>query len=325
MESSNTKYKSISYFLKKLNGIAPVIQKDFSGIEFLLPKVLIENHSSVISRLGLIWQDPVAAKNFLNEISIKDRDGRNGFSLEASREIFFLQQLNEFLYKTPQILKDTGFSARLDYISRPRNIRELIQRNCIDIVSPEYLAALRNSEKSRICGWREISSMEELRSAVLSPPKRTSWEKIGSILTSGSIASEEIINNALAIQRNDNRFVRIGEILKSEFNVCKEDIEKAASLQSGFLVLHLDRIPITHEAFSTVPEYFVREYGLLPVLRIGGKLVIAFEEPHLMRSFKAVRAIENYTKLSVVMAWVPSEAFDRRIMNYRPNFFEKGM
>lgn len=315
---------SLYSLLQKFRELAPSVAKDFSPIEFAIPINIIARFPHIIGNLNRIWSDDKKTDEYLKSLTFADREGRSGFDPATVSEIFFLRQLRDFLY-APAGINVGRIEDQLQQKSRPRNLRELIIRYGSASIPPGYISSLRIQTEIVGTGWGEIGSLNELRNLLMNPQPPKQWQKIGQILVENKVVSSEIIVQALAIQGKYPRDGRrlIGQILSTEFGISADQITKAACFQNGSFLLDLDSIACTHEAISTIPFSVAREFSMVPVMRIGKKVVVVYEEPFLARSLRMTSALEKQFQISVVNAWSSCGAIERRLGNYKANYSEK--
>lgn len=124
--------------------------------------------------------------------------------------------------------------------------------------------------------------------------KKVVSKKLGEVLISRGLISEEQLNEALAIQKKDGG--KIGEILVRLKYITEEAIAWALTVMYGFPYLPLENYTIDREIVQLVPEDMARKLQVLAVDRIGAVLTLAVVNP---LSEDEVRALEEKTQCKV--------------------------
>lgn len=101
--------------------------------------------------------------------------------------------------------------------------------------------------------------------------------KLGEILLANSLISPEQLWKALAAQAESGR--RLGQLLVEQGVVSEDDIAWALSNQLGYPYIFLTREIIDEEAVRLLPEEFLRERRILPILKFGGEMRLAMADP----------------------------------------------
>ncbi|MFC1644159.1 hypothetical protein ACFL5C_02420 [Candidatus Omnitrophota bacterium] len=125
-------------------------------------------------------------------------------------------------------------------------------------------------------------------------PEKRIGKKLGEILFSNGIISEEQLHRALDFQRHEGGL--LGEILVKLGYVKEEDIVHALTVQYGFPYLPLENYELKKEVKSAIPENVARQYSVVPLDLMGGIITVAMSNP---LNEKAVEDIEMITKKKV--------------------------
>lgn len=118
-------------------------------------------------------------------------------------------------------------------------------------------------------------------------------KQLGQLLIEKDIISNKQLEHALKIQGEKGGL--IGQILVSLGYATEEDIAQAITVQYGFPFLPLKGYEIDGEVIKLVPEHVAKQYGLIPIDKIGDTLTIAMSNPLNMQ---AVEDIEMLTQCS---------------------------
>ena len=120
---------------------------------------------------------------------------------------------------------------------------------------------------------------------------------LGSILFNSQIITENDIRAALAEQRKSG--CRFGEALVQLGIVAQEDIDWALANQWNIPYVRLKKDLVDRSAVELVPAALARQYGLLPLIRVGDELSVAMTDP---LNQEAVAAVEQLTGCRVTMS-----------------------
>jgi len=118
-------------------------------------------------------------------------------------------------------------------------------------------------------------------------------KQLGQLLIEKDIINSKQLEHALKIQGEKGGL--IGQILVSLGYATEEDIAQAITVQYGFPYLPLKGYEIDQEVISLIPEHVARQYGLIPIDKIGDTLTIAMSNP---LNKEAVEDIEMLTHCS---------------------------
>ncbi|MCW3059222.1 MAG: type secretion system protein [Capsulimonas sp.] len=115
----------------------------------------------------------------------------------------------------------------------------------------------------------------------------SSRQRLGELLVSHRLISQEQLENALAAQRH--RFQPLGQILMQQNLITEERLLQACALQKGFAAWHLQHDPPTKDALEFVPANLCRSYQILPVQAKAGRLFLAMRDPSDVDALDMVR------------------------------------
>ncbi len=101
--------------------------------------------------------------------------------------------------------------------------------------------------------------------------------KLGEILVSAGVITEEQLNHALTVQKTRKR--PLGELLCELGFATSDEIAKALAEQTGMRMLEPGQLVPDEEAISALPPGFCQGYKVLPVRDSQGKLLLAMSDP----------------------------------------------
>lgn len=125
-------------------------------------------------------------------------------------------------------------------------------------------------------------------------PENEKRKKLGEILRSSGLISEQQLQKALEFQKGEGGL--IGEILIKLGFVGEIDIVQALTTQYGFPYIPVENYELNQEMTKIIPENMARQYGVVPIDVMGDILTIAMSNP---LNDKAIEDVEILTKKKV--------------------------
>jgi type IV pilus assembly protein PilB len=102
-------------------------------------------------------------------------------------------------------------------------------------------------------------------------------KKIGDILIEKGLITQEILDQALTIQRQTGK--KLGQVLVDEQYITENDLADAISERVGVPKLSLQNLVIDPELLRLVGFELAKRHQVVPVFRIGNTLTIAMVDP----------------------------------------------
>ncbi|MBI3998009.1 MAG: response regulator [Armatimonadetes bacterium] len=193
-----------------------------------------------------------------------------------------LRRLRESAWGAP--LKVVAMSA----LAPPDDQERWMRAGCIGIVEkpidPKTLARV-------IASWLQGAPALDIR--------RTAGEaqphsRLGEILVENLFITPEQLERAIQAQTRSKK--RLGQILVEHGDVTEDDIAWALSNQLGYPYVYLTHDIIDEDAARLLPEAFLRERRILPVLKFGLEMTLAMADPTDQRT---IDEVVGRTKLQV--------------------------
>lgn len=272
----------------------PKLQAAFSGLEEKYPRTLAQKYFRIARKVDENWGTRETLR-YLDSLLMSERSERQGFGDEILEEVSFLKQLHEYLY--PILGRDPHdpFAKVSHNLLNMEAVQESgkAAKGKRKVSTPEAAAAAPERTAKRIDTgadrgllqlWPEISTSEELhlimderRAGLVSPRRDT--RKLGEILQERGLVTDQVIENALKIQKKSKQPQPIGQILVSLGVVVQEDVTFALCVQSGRLIIDLIQFPIVLESMEKVPVTVAREKEAVPVAVMERTLFLAVNDP----------------------------------------------
>jgi len=122
-------------------------------------------------------------------------------------------------------------------------------------------------------------------------------DRLGEILVANMFITEEQLEHARSAQPGSGK--RLGQILVERGHVSEDDVAWALSNQLGYPYVYLTRDIIDDEAARLLPDTFLRERRVFPILRFEQEMTLAMADPTDQRT---VDDVANQTGLRVKRA-----------------------
>ncbi len=119
-------------------------------------------------------------------------------------------------------------------------------------------------------------------------------KQLGELLVERGIINAKQLEQALKMQKEDGSL--LGQALVALGHATEEEIAHAITAQYGFPFLPLKGYEIEQDVINMVPENVARQYGIIPLDKMGDTLTIAMSNPLNMQ---AAEDIEMLTKSNV--------------------------
>jgi type IV pilus assembly protein PilB len=113
-------------------------------------------------------------------------------------------------------------------------------------------------------------------------------DKLGELLVANLLISPEQLSRAIAAQPNSGK--RLGQILVEQGALSEDDIAWALSHQLGYPYVFLTPDIVDADAVGLLPEAFLRERRVLPILKFGEEMTLAMVDPTDQKTVEEVVA-----------------------------------
>jgi len=133
-------------------------------------------------------------------------------------------------------------------------------------------------------------------------------DKLGEILVANDLITVEQLREAIEAQAKTGR--RLGQVLVDQGKVSEDDIAWALSNQLGYPYVYLTRDIIDEDAARLLPEAFLRERLVLPILRFDQEMTLAMADPTDQHT---VNDVVGRTKLQVKRALALASNIDEML------------
>jgi type IV pilus assembly protein PilB len=111
-------------------------------------------------------------------------------------------------------------------------------------------------------------------------------DRLGDILVANMFITEDQLEQALRAQAESGK--RLGQILVERGHVSEDDVAWALSNQLGYPYVYLTRDIIDDDAARLLPDAFLRERRVFPILRFDQEMTLAMADPTDQRTVDEV-------------------------------------
>ena len=134
------------------------------------------------------------------------------------------------------------------------------------------------------------------------------YKRLGDLLVSVGLISEDQLQQALQLQRGCNK--RLGTVLIDSGMITEQQMLEALELQLGLDFVDLSKTHIPPELAHVLPKNIAKKHGVVPVKLVKDELFLAMSDP---LNFVALEDVKSATRRRVVPVIATSAAVDRAI------------
>ena len=136
---------------------------------------------------------------------------------------------------------------------------------------------IRQRRLGEILLVRQLITPQELAEAIESQA-RMPMVRIGEALTAMGFVTDAQVEDALMQQRRD-RSVPLGELLVRSGTVSRSNLQTALARKMGYPLVDVSQFPTDTDAVARLPYAAAARVPALPLMLLGGRLVVAMEDP----------------------------------------------
>ena len=134
------------------------------------------------------------------------------------------------------------------------------------------------------------------------------YMRLGDLLTSVGLITEEQLNRALELQKTSKK--RLGATLIDAGIISEQQLIETLELQLGIDFIDLSKVQIPTEIAQLVPKNIAKKHSVVPVRVVKDELVLAMADP---LNFMAVEDVRAATRKRISPRIATSAAVDRAI------------
>ncbi len=134
------------------------------------------------------------------------------------------------------------------------------------------------------------------------------YMRLGELLTSAGVISEEELEKGLAIQKETKE--RLGAALINSGIITEMELIEALQMQLGIEYVDLTKVNIPAELAQTLPKNIAKQYQVVPVRVVGDEIYLAMSDP---LNFYALEEAKKSVKKRVVPVVSTAAAIEHAI------------
>ena len=251
------------------------------------PGQLQSDFARILDALEGVWGTPQAG-TYLNGLLVSDRPGgRRGFPLGVLEGIMFLHELHGHHHAAPVTERtavsplETAAGGRQTPVPPKRNV--LSAQRAAEVAAKEDTGRKKKSARARFA-WPVIGKVDVLTAKIKelksgNAPTAEGRRPLGEVLAMFKVIEPNIIDEALALQRDITPRPLLGKVLVNEFKVDEAHVVKALCVQQRVFLTDPVSIAASPEALKLIPIEEAREKGVAPLLVLDRAIVLAVPDP----------------------------------------------
>lgn len=310
------------------------------GVSF--PEALSGKFARILQQIELTWGSKDAAR-YLDSLILEDREDRQGFPLEAIREIVLIKQVHDSLFpsldnnpfdpfSTARIILPTrgtpapGATNPLESGNQPARVLHLERRAPSSVgTTPAATTAPTSDMKTQTAGkpaerrvnWPRVHTQHglleyaELQHRGDSCIYAQQGKSLGEILIHYKLIDERTMKLAEHIKgRPQHQNKSIGQILVEIGIISNEELTYALYIQAGIIMVDVLTILINSDTIKTVPIETARGKQAMPVGIYHNSLFLAVADPF---TFNDKSFFTMLTNLKIELVHAPRHEIINRL------------
>lgn len=181
--------------------------------------------------------------------------------------------------------------AAMSALATPEDRNTWLKAGCVGVIEkPIDVRSLPGRVTQWLPGGRPDVEAEADQGdrAEAEPDGEYRSDRLGELLVSNLLISPEQLSSAVAIQPQSGK--RLGQILVEQGALSEDDIAWALSHQLGYPYVFLTPEIVDAEAVRLLPEDFLRQRRVLPILKFGQEMTLAMVDPTDQRTIEEIVA-----------------------------------
>ncbi len=126
--------------------------------------------------------------------------------------------------------------------------------------------------------------------------------RIGSLLVELGYITEQALQNAFEIQREDKKRPKLGEVLVAHNFISQKQFLEVLSIQLGYPLVAPEFLPIDPKLFTRVPGRWYDSHMMIPIREEGDQILMAFADPLDKAEINAARQAFSQDILPAIAA-----------------------
>ena len=309
----------------------PRIMKALAQTGAAFPDFLATNFARILQRIELLWGEKEAIDYFdslfLTDIPEDNKDRpqrsdhtsrtRQGFPVEAVKEIVLLKQVHQLLYPSTHINPYDPYSgSEIVPIEQSAMAASGISADKSNTGTVAPQTDQERANKKKPTDWPIVRTQRDLIKIAqlqhngedISPLQ---GKPVGEILLYYGVIDDNTLRVVRDMQKRPaHKNKPIGEILVDVGIIKQDDLTRTLLIQAGIPMVDLLSIEIPSELSKAVPLAKVREKLALPIGNFNDTLYLAVSDPF---TFKDHSFFTMLTDLKVIVVYAPMHDIVNRI------------
>lgn len=140
--------------------------------------------------------------------------------------------------------------------------------------------------------------------------------RLGDLLVSSKVITEEQLGFALAKQKEDGQNKRLGTVLIESGIITENQLIETLQIQLGIDYIDLNNTSIPADMVSVLPKNIAKKHMVIPVKVVGNELYLAMVDP---LNFITIEEVQAATHKKVIPVIATSAAMERAVLNFYSN------
>ncbi len=140
--------------------------------------------------------------------------------------------------------------------------------------------------------------------------------RLGDLLVSSGIITEEQLNEALKIQKESDKKQRLGTVLIEHKFITENQLIETLQMQLGVDFIDLNNTSIPPEMASIIPKNIAKKHMVIPIKVSGSDLYLAMVDP---LNFITIEEVQAATRKRVIPVIAATAAMERAVLNLYSN------
>lgn len=289
----------------------PKIADAVARAEAHFPEVLARNFSRLLRQIDTLWGTK-EAQDYINSLFLNDRDDRQGFPMDALKEITMLHQLHDLFFPSFSINPYDPFSG--PNLAAPLGVLEKSQQDdgSLELLGSQHFVSELNIPKAsselsatqvkkpvpsaklvdvpvsngreKLVEWPILRTLHQVSDAMELRHNgmhiyTMQGRPIGEILVHFGVVDEHTLQVVQKVQieqeQGGSKRTPIGQMFAKIGAVNEEIVMRALCIQSGMPMVDILGIHIPYETLRLIPSEKAREKQVVPVGVSGDILFLA--------------------------------------------------
>lgn len=140
--------------------------------------------------------------------------------------------------------------------------------------------------------------------------------RVGDLLVSSGVITEEQLEQALSMQRNSGSNKRLGTVLIESGIITEKQLIETLQLQLGVDFIDLNNTTIPVDMASILPKNIAKKHMVVPIRLVHNDLYLAMVDP---LNFIAIEEVQAATHKKVIPVIATNAAMERAVTNLYSN------